>query len=161
MTSDRPDFQFDVSVYDQNTVIKLLQNYMDIRSTLIDRMPKNLKPVYTSAKQTYRERPRGSSASTPWPFMTKSHAQPHIDGKKRARMQEELHVCAIDLEEALKRLKDDEFKLIADYYIIGGTTIEAVAESRGLLSKGRLQERIQRIVAKLVRYMNSDLYEKS
>jgi hypothetical protein len=86
--------------------------------------------------------------------MTKPHAMQRVDGKKRARMLEDLHCATMDLEAALQQLSDDEFKLLADYYIYGNGTLDELAQARGLLSKGRLQEKIQRLVRKLVRYMN-------
>jgi hypothetical protein len=86
--------------------------------------------------------------------MTKPHASTVQDGKKRARMMEDLHCASLDLEDALNQLSDEDYKLVADYYIFGNGTIEELAAARGLASKGRLQERIQRIVRRIVRYMN-------
>lgn len=153
------NFEFEVPAYTQGTVIRLLTNYVEIRSTLVDHMPKPIKPLYTTtAKYFFREKPFGSSSSTPWPFMTKGHAQSRSDGKKKARMTQDLHVCTIDLEEGLKTLTDEEYKLLADYYIFGEGTIQSLAEARGLLSRGRLQEKIQRTIKKLVRIMNEGTY---
>ena len=117
-------------------------------------MPQPTKPLYSNPTYTYDEKPLGASPATPWPFMAKPRAQQLVDGKKRARMMEDLHCAALDLEAALQDLSDADFALIADYYIIGNGTIEELAHARGLSSKGRLQERIQRIVRRLVRTMN-------
>lgn len=153
--TDTQGFNFEVPEYTQSSVIKLLQNYLDIRGSLLDRMPKPSKVLYSAKKNhEFREKPFGSSAALPWPFMTKHHAPSHTDGKKRARMMEDLHCATLDLEDALNSLSDEELGLIADYYIIGSMTMEDLAESRGLASKGRLQERLQRIVRKLTRRMN-------
>lgn len=148
------EFEFTVPAYNRGVVIRLLQHYLDIRLSLIDRMPTPTKPLYTNAKHTFHERPLGATKESGWPFMGKPHAQPHIDGKKKARMIEDMHCATMDLEQALARLKPDEYQLIADYYIYGSGTLDELAEARGLLSKGRLHDRIMRIVAKLVRYMN-------
>lgn len=148
-------FTFEVPEYNQAIVTRLLINYIDIRISLLDRMPKPNRPLYSTTKKlSYRERPLGSSTTTPWPFMTKARAASPIDGKKRARMMEDLHVATIDLENALKTLTNDEYRLIADYYIYGNGTLEELATARGLASKGRFHERLQRIVKKLVKRMN-------
>jgi RNA polymerase sigma factor (sigma-70 family) len=159
VTDTNENFEFQMPEYSQGTVIRLLNMYLDIRMALIDRMPNPSKPLY-SVKQNhgFREKPLGSSAALPWPFMTKPHATSHTDGKKRARMMEDLHAAAIDLEQALKGLSDDEHQMILDYYVFGGMTIEELAQARGLASKGRLQERLQRIIKKLTRYMNEGTY---
>lgn len=150
------EFKFEVPEYSQRSVITLLQNYMDIRSTLIDRMPNPRVPLYAPRKNhEFREKPFGSSGALPWPFMTKNHTPVRTDGKKRARMMEDLHCATIDLERALSQLNDEDFGLVRDYYIVGAMTMEDLAQSRGLASKGRLQERLQRIVSRLVRYMNT------
>lgn len=86
--------------------------------------------------------------------MTKAHAASYTDGKKRARMMEDLHCAVLDLECALNQLEQEEFNLIADYYILGDTTIEKMAQARGLASKGRLHEKMQRVIRKLVRILN-------
>lgn len=149
-------FQFEVPPYTTKVVERLMINYADIRSTLIDRMPKTSKTIYSSAKYVHREKPLGASASTPWPIMSRSVASPHTDGKLKANMMEDLHISSIDLENALKKLTKEEYDLVADYYIFGNGTIEELAQARGLSSKGRLQERIQRVVRKLVRIMNDE-----
>jgi hypothetical protein len=148
-------FDFEVPVYSQKVVIRLLDNYVKIRSTMIDRMPEPRKPIYLKDRYTYQEKPLGASAATPWPFMTRPRAQQITDGKKRARMMEDLHVATLDLECALNRLSDDDYHLIADYYLFGNGTLDELATARGLASKGRLHERIQRIVQRLVRSMNN------
>jgi hypothetical protein len=147
-------FEFEVPVYSKGIVIRLLQRYLDIRLSLIDRMPKQDKAIYSSQQHQYREKPLGASANTGWPFMQKPNAQPRMDGKRKARMMEDLHCATIDLENALLTLTPDEYKLIAEYYIYGSVTLDELAEARGLTSKGRLHDRIMRIVAKLVRRMN-------
>lgn len=154
MTSEA--FHFQVPSYSQKTVIRLLDNYVQIRSTMIDRMPQPSKPIYRVPKYTYAEnlKPLGASAATPWPFMAKPRASQIVDGKKKARMMEDLHCATLDLECALNKLSDDDYALIADYYLFSNGTIEELARARGLSSKGRLQERIQRIVMRLVKSMN-------
>ena len=157
--TDRETFRFEVPEYTQGIVIKLLQNYVDIRGTVLDRMPKPSKPLYTSsAKYLFREKPFGASSEQEWPFMSKQRAPTYTDGKRRARMMEDLHVASLDLECALNQLTKEEFDLLADYYILGNGTIEELAHARGLASKGRLQERIQRIVRKVVRILNNGQY---
>lgn len=157
------EFNFEVPEYSRRSVITLLQNYLDIRSTLIDRMPNAAAPVYSAKKNhEFREKPFGASKALPWPFMTKHHAPMRVDGKKRARMMEDLHCATLDLERALATLSSEEYSLIREYYIVGAMTMEDLAASRGLASKGRLQERLQRIVNKLVRHMNNKVsdYER-
>lgn len=150
------EFNFEVPEYSQRSVITLLQNYLDVRSTLVDRMPTPKVPLYTPKKNhEFREKPFGASAALPWPFMTKHHAPVRTDGKKRARMMEDLHCAVLDLESALATLSVEDFGLVRDYYIVGAMTMEDLAQSRGLASKGRLQERLQRIVSRLVRVMNT------
>lgn len=149
-------FEFQVPSYSQKIVIRLLDNYLKIRASMIDRMPQPSKPIYSTPKYSYDQKPLGASALTPWPFMTKPRAQQIVDGKKRARMMEDLHCAALDLECALNQLSDEDYYLIADYYLFGNGTIEELAHARGLASKGRLQERIQRIVARLVKLMNDN-----
>lgn len=123
---------------------------------MIDRMPEPTKPLYLKDVYTYSEKPLGASSATPWPFMSRPRAQQITDGKKRARMMEDLHVATLDLEHALNKLSDDDYRLIADYYLFGNGTLEQLATERGLASKGRLHERIQRIVARITRIMNYD-----
>lgn len=154
--TDEETFKFEVPEYTQASVVKLLKNYLDIRIAITDRMPTPCTPLYTNTSpHLFRERPMGSSVSQPWPFMSKPRAASYVDGKKRARMMEDLHVAALDIEKALNRLSDEDYYLIADYFIFGNGTIEELAAARGLASKGRLQERIQRIVRRLVRYLNN------
>lgn len=152
--SESNSFEFEVPSYSQKIVIRLLTNYVDIRSQMIDRMPQPTRQLYRTPKYTYDEKPLGASSSTPWPFMAKPRAQQIVDGKKRARMMEDLHVATLDLENALNTLSDADYQLIADYYLFGNGTIDQLATARGLRSKGRLHERIQRVVRRLVRVMN-------
>lgn len=149
-------FEFEVPAYSKGTVIRLLEHYLDIRLSILDRMPTPTKPLYSNnERHTFREKPLGSSGNSPWPFMSRPHATKKVDGKKRARMMEDLHCATLDLENALATLDKDEYDLVADYYIYGSGTLEDLAAARGLLSKGRLHDKLQRIVSKLVRRMNN------
>jgi len=156
------DFSFELPAYSQPTVIRLLRNYMQIRMRLIDGMPVRPAPLYTTSSEHHskRERPLGAVAGQAFPFMERPKAQPSIDGKKKARMIEELHVAAIDLEEALEKLSPDDYDLTLKYFILQTHNLDELCAERHLSSKGGMQERLQRIVKRLVRTMNGTDHER-
>lgn len=149
-------FEFVVPTYSRGLVVRLLIHYADMKGTVSGGLGQPMKTAYKqTVKYTYAEKPLGASASFPWPFMHKSHVQSPPNGKNRARMSEEILCALIDVEDALNSLGDDDFSLIYDYYILGGITLDELAAKRGLKSRGRLHERLQRIVLRMVDHMNN------
>lgn len=149
-------FEFSIPEYKQKTVILLMQNYINIRIRLLDRMRTNPDSLYVRTEtETTKEKPLGSNSSQAWPFMERSTAKSAVDGKKKAMMEEELHVAAIDLEEALSKLGDEDLDLVVKYFILQTHTLDELCTYKNLSSKGGLQERLQRIVKRLVKYMNN------
>lgn len=158
---DNEHFNFKIPEYKPGTVIRLMQNYMSIRIRLLDRTRTNPDMLYiTPREKTEKEVPLGSTSSQSWPFMERSISKGPLDGKKRAMMEEELHVAAIDLEEALKKLGDDDFDLAVKYFILQTHTLDELCKYMGLSSKGGLQERLQRIVKRIARHMNMPEQER-
>lgn len=150
-------FEFEVPEYSVHVVARLLENYVQIKTTLNDRMPTPSAPLYkTTGTLSYQEKPLGAGKTTPWPFMTRPRAQQVPDGKKRARMSEDLHAAVLDLECAFQHLGTTDQQLLLQYYVIGGITLDELAAHLGLRSRGRLYERLQRIIGKLTRIMNDE-----
>lgn len=154
-------FQFEVPEYSPGLVIRLLTHYADMRGTVTGGLGTPMKTTYKqTVKYTFSEKPLGASTSFPWPFTHKPHVQDKPNGKKRAMMAEEISVALIDVEDALQKLGDDDFSLIYEYYILGGITLDELAAKRGLKSRGRLHERIQRIIMRMVKSMNGSNIEQ-
>lgn len=148
-------FEFRIDEYQRGLVIRLLENYVDMRGTVLGGVGKPMKTTYKqTVKYTFAERPLGASGAFPWPFMHKAHAQSPPNGRQRAQMSEEVMCALIDIEDALNDLGDEDFRLIFEYYIVGGKTLDELAAERGLKSRGRLHERIQRIIKRMVKHMN-------
>jgi hypothetical protein len=157
---DENYFRFQIDEYRRGLVVRLLENYVDMRGTVLGGLGKPMKTTYKqTVKYTYDEKPLGASDYTPWPFMHKPHAQSPPNGRQRASMYEEMECALIDIEDALNALGDEDFKLVFDYYIVGGRTLDQLAAERGLTSRGRLYERIQRIVKRMVKHMNKNIPE--
>lgn len=156
------EFNFEIKEYNNQTVIRLMNNYINIRMRLLDGMPTRPTPLYTSGpkdQKKKKEQPLGSNSGQSWPFMEKPKAQPNIDGKKKARMIEELHVSAIDLEEALAKLHEGDLDLVLKYYVYQTHNLDDLCNERNLTSKGGMQERLQRVIKKIVKHMNGPRYE--
>lgn len=148
-------FNFELPEYTPGLVVRLLTHYADMRGTVTGGVGNPMKTTYKqTVKYTFAEKPLGASSSFPWPFMHKPYAQQQPNGKKRALMSEEISVALIDVEDALQTLSDDDFNLIYQYYILGGITLDELAARNGLRSRGRLHERIQRIIMRMVKHMN-------
>lgn len=137
--------------YTAPMVEKLLRNYLDIRYTLEGRgqiLP-DTYAVRTAARNT-DDVPLGQTArGQPWPFMEKARAKAPMDGKRRARLIEELHVACIDIEDALRKLTDDDLELLYDYHIFQNKTLDELVAARGVTSRGSMQKRIYRAVQRL------------
>ena len=127
-------------VYTTSRLEKLLSNYLDIRATLNGRT-QQLHDV--NAVETEDARP----------FTSRSHAKAPQNGKGRARMMEELHVACIDIEEGLPHLTQEDQNLIIDYHILHKKTLDELCVERGTHSRGSMQRRIRRAVARLVDVM--------
>ena len=75
------------------------------------------------------------------------------NGKGRARMMEDLHVSCIDIEQGLPQLTQEDQRLIIDYHILHRKTLDELCVERKYTSRGSMQRRIQRAVARLVDVM--------
>lgn len=127
-------------VYTTARLEKLLANYLDIRATLNGRS-QQLHDVNAVEANDHR------------PLATRSHAKAPQNGKGRARMMEELHVSCIDIEQGLPQLVQEDRRLIIDYHILHKKTLDELCVERGHTSRGSMQRRIQRAVARLVDVM--------
>lgn len=157
----KESFEFETPAYTRGSVIRMLMHYGDMRASVLGGQGTPMKTIYKqSVKYTFAERPLGASSSYPWPFMHKPHAQSSPNGKKRARMSEDVMCALIDLEDALDRLHERDFHLIYEYYILGGITLDELAARNGLKSRGRLHERLQRIVKRMTNTMNGVSHEQ-
>lgn len=142
--------------YTANQVAKLLANYLDIRYTLETR-GQQLPDTYVIAKPqpTKRELPLGMSPRDEhFPFMETRHARTPMDGKAKARLIEDLHVSALDIEHAWPHIADDDADLLAKYYVLHTHTLDDLLVEHGHTSRGSMHQRIQRAVKRLTHKMN-------
>jgi len=144
----------DPPVYTPRFVEKILKNLMDIRYTLTGKSFELPDTYAVSVQRHYQEGrvPFGMTPSSqPWPFMEHKRATTKTDGKANARLMEELHVAALDIEDAVSKLTEDDQKIVFMYYIYQTHTLDELAVSLGLRSRGSTQQRVQRIVNKITR----------
>ncbi len=146
------------ATYTVGIVERLLRNYLDIRSYL-EGKGQLLPDTYTvkPAPRTNKERmPLGQTAlSQPWPFMEAPRARAPMDGKARARTIQDLHVSCLDIEEALKKLHDDDVELLLKYHILQTHTLDQLVVERQVTSRGSMQRRVRRAVERLVRELEA------
>ena len=126
--------------YTTTRLEKLLSNYLDIRATLNGRS-QQLHDTNTVEETDHR------------PMASRSHAKAPQNGKGRARMMEDLHVSCIDIEQGLPQLTQEDQRLIIDYHILHRKTLDELCVERKYTSRGSMQRRIQRAVARLVDVM--------
>ena len=143
-------------IYTVALVERLLRNYLDIRYTLEGRGQQLPDTYATFPKRVTRtEQPLGMTAhGTPWPFMEPLHAKAPTDGKRKARLLEELHCSIIDIETALPHMSDDDLELIYQYHVLQTHTLDELAKERRLTSRGSMHQRVYRAVERLTRVLN-------
>lgn len=135
-------------------VKKLLRSYLDIRYTLEGKSPELPDTYAVPVRFNYDKSrmPFGMTPSSqPWPFMEQRGATAKSDGKRQARMMEELHVSCLDIEKALRQLDDDELEIVYKHLIFQTHTLDDLIEERGLTSRGSMQSRVQRIVRRITK----------
>lgn len=149
-------------VYTVSLVERLLRSYLDINETLMGRAQQGMESQYITPEIDFSDKryvPLGMTKSNPtWPFRDKRHARSPRDGKARARRMEDLHCAVLDIETALNardesgrhRITDDDFFIITQFYILQMYTLEELCLLRNVTSRGSMQRRCQRAVARLV-----------
>lgn len=141
--------------YTPTNVERLLRSYLDIRETLETR-GQILPDLYITKPQA-RSLDRLPFGQTPngkaWPFMEPQRAKSPVDGKRQARQMEELHVCCLDIEEALKKVTDDDLELIYKHLILQTHTLDDLVAERKLTSRGSMRQRVHRAVERLTRVL--------
>lgn len=149
-------------VYTVPQVERILRSYLDIRHVLLGKAQQGMESIFvdTPINREPDQVPWGMRPTDPpWPFMmAASHAKSPRDGKARARRMEELHCVVIDIDLALKakhhdgsyRISEDDFFLLSHYYVYQTVTLDELCVLRGSVSRGSMQRRCQRAVARLV-----------
>jgi hypothetical protein len=140
-------------------VERLLRNYIDFRLNLLDggssqtpEDPSEEAAAPAQAVESFdKRRPLGWSMNDQrWPFMEPRHAHSKIDGKRKAQLITEIHVCVLDLERGLKGLADDDLELVYKYHLFQTRTLDELCVERGVASRGSMSRRIERAVNRLV-----------
>jgi hypothetical protein len=143
--------------YSPEQVVRLLNNYLDFRFTLVGEGAAGSPTTYTAPDEHYvrpMDRPFGMTATDrrEWPFMGMPHAKPPRDGKAKAKQIQEIHISIIDLDAALERLDDDELELIYKYHLFQTRTLEELCIERNT-NRWALTRQIERAVRRLARLM--------
>lgn len=136
--------------YTPRTVERYLKNYLDIRY-MLDGRGQQLPDTYAvkAPARSADNLPFGQTASgQAWPFMEPHRARSPVDGKRKARLLEDLHCVCLDIEDASKRVTDEDLELIYKYLILGTYTLDELVAERGVTSRGSMLRRIQRAVAR-------------
>jgi hypothetical protein len=126
-------------VYTTAMVERILRNFVDIRCMLEARGQQ--------LPDTYLIGPRREGTR---------HTRGPTDGKAKSRQIEELHVSTIDIVDGLARLSEDDRRLIVDYHIKQTKTLDDLVKEFKTQSRGSMQQRVYRSVARLTRTMNND-----
>jgi hypothetical protein len=144
-----------MAIYTTSNVERLLRSYLDIKQTLETR-GQILPDLYTmkpkprsSVGLPFGQTPSGKA----WPFMEPQRAKAPTDGKRQARQMEELHVCCLDIEEALPKVTDDDLELLYKFYIFQTHTLDDLVAERKVTSRGSMRQRCHRAVERLTRVL--------
>lgn len=145
--------------YTPKLVERLLRAYPTIRSSLTGGRTievRNDAPVTRPRLSENARMPLGRTQANPvWPFMTKQHASPPMDGKRKARQAEELHCAVLDIEMAFPRLSDDDQWILYHYLIVQSHELQDIARKFHLQGISGARMRVFRAVLRLTRYMES------
>lgn len=151
----------DQFLYTPRVVERLLEQYPYLKSQQTGKAGKSKADSSTKVDTKHsfkgRELPLGAVRGQVWPFMEPHTASSHIDGKHKARLNEDMACSMIDLETGLQKLTRHERSVVIAVHI-EGYTYEEVGKALGINHRMSTHRLVGRMVNKLCDHMNGVAY---